>query len=129
MRLSSSARKRMVLLAAMFASPSFGQISQNEPTPQEIAHAYRSKAGEFTPIPGIRWERWRIKEVRGWSLRFKRVCERRGLAILTREYRVSAKKNGSCAEYQITDTMPLPPFNVPVKPAVIVEPGGLIACP
>jgi len=48
----------------------------DEPTRQEIADAYRSKTGEGTFALGSRWERWRIQEVRGWALRFKRVTEK-----------------------------------------------------
>jgi hypothetical protein len=122
MKQFASAVLGFVLLAVMNASPSLGQLTQNEPTRQEIAEAYRNKA----VIVG--WEKWRIKEIRGWSLRFKRVSEKRGLGILTRQYRAVAKKNGSCAEYQITDTMLLTPGNVQIKPILVVEPSGVMAC-
>ncbi len=120
-----------MLLMAMAgpATLAFAQPPQNEPTRQEIAEAYRSKSGEGgTFIPGVRWERWRIKEIRGWALRFKRTGEKRDPGILTREYQVLAKKNGSCAEYHITDTMPLVP-NLQIKPVLVVEPAGVRACP
>jgi hypothetical protein len=122
MRQFVSAVLGFVLLAVMNASPSFGQLTQNEPTRQEIAEAYRNKA----VIVG--WEKWRIKEVRGWSLHFKRVSEKRGLGIHTRQYRAVAQKNGSCVEYQITDTMPFQPNNVQIKPILVVEPSGVKAC-
>ena len=102
--------------------PVFRPTPQNEPTRQEIAEAYRNKA----VIVG--WEKWRIKEIRGWSLHFKRVSEKRGLGILTRQYRAVAKRNGTCAEYQITDTMLLTPGNVQIKPILVVEPSGVTAC-
>jgi hypothetical protein len=118
-----------VLMAVMSISPSFGQGPQDEPTRREIEGAYRSKSGEGgTFIPGVRWERWRIKEIRGWSLHFKRVSEKRGVGILTLQYRAVAKKNGTCVGYQITDTMPFPPVNVQIKPILVVEPSGLTAC-
>jgi hypothetical protein len=119
----------MALVATISATSLFGQSSHDEPTRQEIAEAYRSKSGEGgTFIPGVRWERWRIKEIRGWSLRFKRLSEIRGVGILTRQYRAVAQKGGSCAEYQITDTIPLPPANVQIKPILVVEPSGVTAC-
>jgi hypothetical protein len=112
-----------VLVAAINASQSFAELPQNEPTRQEIAEAYRHKA----VIVG--WEKWRIKEIRGWSLRFKRISEKRGAGILTHQYRAVAQKNGSCVVYQITDTMPLQPNNVQTKPILVVEPSGLMrAC-
>ena len=123
MKQFASAVLGFVLLASMNARPSFGQIPQNEPTRQEIAEAYRNKA----VIVG--WEKWRITDIRGWSLRFKRVSEKRGLGLLTRKYRAVAQKNGSCVVYQITDTMPLQPNNVQTKPILVVEPSGLMrAC-
>lgn len=129
MKFSVSAVMGFVFMAVMNVRPTFSQSLQGEPTRQEISHAYRSKAGEGgTFIPGVRWERWRINEIRGWSLHFKRVDEKRGVGILTRQYRAVAKKNGSCAEYQITDTMPLPPGNVQIKPSLVVEPNGVTAC-
>jgi hypothetical protein len=118
-----------VLMAVMSLSPSFGQSPQDEPTKREIEGAYKSKSGGCgTFIPGVCWERWRIKEIRRWSLHFKRVSERRGIGILTRQYQAVAKKNGSCVEYQITDTMPFPEPNVQIKPILVVEPGGVTAC-
>jgi hypothetical protein len=117
------------LMAMMSTTPSFGQSPQNEPTREEIAQAYRSKSGEGGIfIPSVRWERWRVKEIRGWSLHFRRVREKRSVGILTRQYQVIAKSGGSCAEYQITDTMPMGPGNVQIKPILVVEPGGVSAC-
>jgi hypothetical protein len=120
--------RRISIAAALLCSPvAFGQ--NTEPTRREIAEAYRSKRGEGgTLIPGVRWEVWRIKEIRGWSLHFKRVSENRGVGILTREYQAVARKNGSCAEYQITDSMPFPSGNVQIRPMLVVEPGGVRPC-
>jgi hypothetical protein len=117
------------LTVMVSVSPSFSQSLKGEPAKQEIGDAYRSKSGEGgTFIPGVRWERWRIKEIRGWSLHFKRVHERRGIGLLTYQYRAVAKRNGWCAEYRITDTMPFPPMNVQIKPTLVVEPSGVTAC-
>jgi|SRR5579885_296245 hypothetical protein len=117
------------VLAAIAAVPSFSQWQQGEPTKQEIADAYRSKSGEHVfIIPGIRWETWSIKQIRGWSLKFKRLSEQRNAGILIRRYRAVAKKNGQCAEYLIVDTMPFPPVNVQIKPSLTVEPNGVKAC-
>ena len=117
-----SAALGSVLLAVMSASPSSGQLPQDGPTRQEIAEAYKNTA----VIVG--WEKWRIKEIRGWSLHFKRVSEKRGLGLLTRQYWAVAKRNGSCVEYQITDTIPVQPNNVQIKPILVVEPSGVRAC-
>ena len=122
MKQFASAVLGFVLLASMNARPSFGKLPQDEPTRQEIAEAYKTKA----VIVG--WGKWRIKEIRGWSLRFKRVSEKRGLGILTGQYRAVAKRNGSCAEYQITYTIPVQPNNVQIKPILVVEPSGVRAC-
>jgi len=68
----ASAVLGFVLLASMNASPSFGQIPQNEPTRQEIAEAYRNKA----VIVG--WEKWRIYDlVHGPVAPFHRLIPRR----------------------------------------------------
>jgi hypothetical protein len=118
----------IIALTATAANLTFGQTGQNEPTRQEIAEAYRSKSGEGGIfIPAVRWERWRIRDVRGWSLRFKRVKESRNVGVLTLQYRVLAEKAGSCAEYQVTDTMPIP-GNVQIQPILVVDPGAVHAC-
>jgi hypothetical protein len=102
-------------------------------TPQEIADAYRSKQGEGgTFIPGLRRERWRIKEVRGWSLKFKRLGEGRSvgvgsMSIRGHRYKVVAKKSDTCAEYHIIDRMPVPP-NPQISESLTVEPQGIHLC-
>ena len=81
--------------------------------------------------PYLRWEGWRINKIRGWSLHFKRVSYGKPVAVggvMTASYRVVAKKNGLCAEYQITDTMSFPPNNVQIRPMLVVEPNGVAAC-
>ena len=129
MRLLISACMGFVVLTALTTSPSFAQTPQNEPTQQEIAEAYRSKAGpSIMPIPGVLLERWRIKEIRGWSLKFKHVSDSRLLGALTVQYQAVAKKNGSCAAYLITERLPLPPVNVQIKPTLVVEPTGVTPC-
>jgi hypothetical protein len=118
----------VVMSVAATTAITFGQSAHNEPTRQEIAEAYRSKSGEGGIfIPAVRWERWRIRDVRGWSLRFKRVKESRNIGVLTLEYTVLAKKAGSCAEYQVTDTVPIP-GNVQIQPVLVVDPGAVHAC-
>ena len=118
----------VVMSVAATTAITFGQSAHNEPTRQEIAEAYRSKSGEGGIfIPAVRWERWRIRDVRGWSLRFKRVKESRNIGVLTLEYTVLAKKAGSCAEYLVTDTVPIP-GNVQIQPVLVVDPGAVHAC-
>ena len=115
------------MLAAISAITAFAQVQPNEPTKEEIAEAYRSKSGEGgTFIPGVRWERWRIKEIRGWKLHFKRISEKRSPGVLTLKYEAVAKKNGSCADYEITDTFPFPPNYI--RPILVVDPNGVKAC-
>jgi len=119
------------LTVAMGVGPSFGQSLQGEPTKQEIAGAYRSKSesgGGGMFIPGWRWERWRVKKIRGWSLRFKRVLEKRNLGLLTYQYQVVARSGGSCARYLVTDTIPMGPGNAQMQRIVVVEPGDVTAC-
>jgi hypothetical protein len=78
----------LLLLAAISATLTIAQVQPNEPTKEEIAEAYRSKSGEGgTFIPGVRWERWRIKEIRGWKLHFKRISEKRSPGAPIRRFR------------------------------------------
>lgn len=118
-------------MLALASSLCFGQVAPSEPTRQEIADAYRSKGGQGgSLIPGLRWERFRIKEVRGWSLKFKRLGEEQGVGLLTLRYQAVAKKSDRCAEYQITETLVLPPVNpqIPLHSSLTVEPDGIKHC-
>ncbi|MGE5569080.1 MAG: hypothetical protein ACM3S5_08595 [Rhodospirillales bacterium] len=127
-------RSRIFLVATLAAiaaapPPSCGQSQQGEPTKEEIAQAYRSKSGEHgLIIPGARWETWGIQQIRGWSLKFKRLTEERSAGVQIRRYLAFAKKNDQCAAYLIVDSMPFPPVNVQIKPSLTVEPGGVKAC-
>lgn len=106
----------------------FSQIPR-PPTVKEITEAYRAKCGEYAfVIPGLRWEVWRIREIRGWSLRFKRLSETRTAAILARNYRVVARQEGACAEYRIRETAPMPPMNTQIRPSLAVEEAGVRRC-
>lgn len=119
----------LVSLAAISVSFVFAQAPVDEPTKQEIAQAYRSKSGGGGPtIPRVQWERWRIKEIRGWKLHFKRISEKRSPGVVTLKYEAVARKNGSCADYQITDTMALPPPNPQMRPIFVVDPNGVRPC-
>jgi hypothetical protein len=124
MKLSLSAV--MVFAATVSAAPLFGQSPQDEPTRQEITEAYSSKSGE-SGFPGVRWETWRINKIRGWTLHFKRLSESRFPGVLTLQYQAIAKKSGLCAEYQITDTKDAPRSGQ-IKPILVVEPNGVMAC-
>ena len=56
------------MILAVSASRAFAQVAPDAPTKQEMATGYRSKSGEGgTAFRGLRSERWRIKQVRGWS--------------------------------------------------------------
>lgn len=118
-------------LAAFSAILAFAQGQSDEPTRQEIAEAYRSKSGGFaTLIPHHEWEHWRIRQIRGWKLHFKQISRKQSAGVRTLRYDVVAKRNQSCAKYQITDTMPgtLPPNPHMPMPIVVVEPGGVTEC-
>jgi len=121
--------RALITVALLVSGLAFSQTA--EPTKQEIEEAYRSKAGEGGFVfPGVRWEHWQINEVRGWALKFKRLHQDRGVDVLIRRYQATAKKNGSCAEYQIVDTRVLPPPNPQInfKSSIHVEPSGVEAC-
>ena len=62
------------------------------------------------------------------SLKFKRLSETRFPGIITLKYQALAQNNGMCVECHITDTMPSPPNNVQVKPILVIEPSGVMAC-
>jgi hypothetical protein len=113
----------LAIVVALAGPTAFSQMAQNEPGREEIAEAYRSKTGGTrVMVPGLEWETWRIKEIRGWKLRFRRINQKRlpGLMILT--YKALAKNKGRCAEYRITDAIPLVPTNPQMKPLLTVEP-------
>jgi hypothetical protein len=100
-----------------------------EPTKPEIAEAYRSKSGEHgLPVPGFRWETWRIREIRGWALKFRRLSEKEDVGVMTRRYLVVAKKGGSCSEYQVTDMGPSFGGNAQIRPILNVEARGVGNC-
>ena len=114
------------MLALLSTLTAFSQSGQ--PTIHEIADAYRSKSGEVgTSIPGLRLETWRIKEVRGWKLHFKRTADEKLIGVMVTKYQAVAKKGGVCAEYGITNTLPLPP-NVQIKPSLVVEASSVRSC-
>lgn len=113
------------LIVALLCAPGFGEGDQ--PTRREIETAYRSKYGEGG-ILFTRWERRRIKEVRGWKLHFKRVAEEHPPGLLLLRYAAVARKGGTCAEYRISQTIPVS-GNAQIQEAVNVDPEGVKACP
>ena len=83
----------LILLAAIRATIASGQVRPNEPTKEEIAQAYRSKSGGTgTYIPRHEWEHWRIKEIRGWKLHFKRISEKRFPGVIQLPVRARRQK-------------------------------------
>jgi hypothetical protein len=119
----------LTLLAGLSAMPAFAQAPPNEPTKQEIEEAYRSKSSGGN-LPGIRIERWRVKQIRGWEIHFKRVSATKTAGVRKTTYDARAKKSGSCAHYLVTETMPPIPAPTPNMrwPIVVVEPKGLMSC-
>lgn len=81
-RCISAAVAGFMFTAAISAVLALAQAPLNEPTKEEISQAYRSKSGEVgTFIPGARWGRWCIKNIRGWKLPFKRISEERSPGV------------------------------------------------
>jgi hypothetical protein len=120
----------LTLLAGITAMPAFAQAQPNEPTRQEIEEAYRSKSSGGN-LPGIHIERWRVKQIRGWEIHFKRISAKKTDGVRKTTYDARAKKNGSSALYLVTETMA--PMGMPTPnmrwPIVVVEPKGLMSCP
>lgn len=114
----------------------FGQApTKNGPTKQEIIDAYQSKSGGTFGVGG-RWERWRVREVRGWAIKFKKLSEDSGgygtillgPVPVTKKYRVRATKNNWCSEYRLSERIPAPPFDQNVKASIEVESATSKAC-
>jgi hypothetical protein len=61
-------------------------------------------------------------------LRFQRMSEKRSHGVLILRYNAVARKNGSCAAYEITDTRVLPPPNPQMSSILVVEPNGVKPC-
>ena len=120
------------IVTATAAGPTFSQATKDQPTRQEVERAYMSKiSGDSTVFPRIRWERWetgRIKEIRGWSIRFKRVGEEKWVGVRILRYRAVAKKGGTCAEYRVSDTFPLLAMDRQEQRNIAVEAVGLASC-
>ncbi len=117
----------LVLLTIALGAAS-GQWQQGPPTEREISDAYRSKTGEHaTIVPGVRWETWAIRNIRGWSLKYKRLAQERQAGMITMKYRIIANQSGTCAEYRVIDRHVFGP-NPQMKSALTVEPQGVRAC-
>jgi hypothetical protein len=116
----------LLLLLGACAAP--GQAPAGEPKPYEIEHAFRSKIASGGLL--VRWEMYRIKEVRGWSLKFKRVHEEKSAVLIRRRYQATAKKAGTCAGYTVVESIPLHPAPGPqvLRHTVTVEPSGVRSC-
>jgi hypothetical protein len=122
-------RPALLWLAAVAGTIASAGPQANEPTEEEIARAYRSKSGEGgTIIPGVRWERWRVKEIRGWKLHFQRIGEKRSPGVIMLTYEAVASKKGWCADYRISDTMTFPPPNPQMQPILVVERNRVKPC-
>lgn len=99
------------------------------PSTEEIAEAYRSKMWEGgTIIPGLRWEKFRITEIRGWSLKFQRQEAVRYPGILIMRYRVVARENQSCIDYDVSQTVPRVAGNPQVKAGLVVNASAVRVC-
>lgn len=95
-------------------------------TGEEIASAYRS-TGPSAGLGPLRTGRRHAQEVRGWRLKFRRLSESAGPIATTRKYRAMATKDRWCAEYLVTDMVPM--GNPRIKPVLVAEPLGPVkAC-
>ncbi len=120
--------RTFVLAGLLSAATLAGQTGP--PTQSEIAHAYRSKCIDSAFIPGIRVEMRCIKDIRGWSVKFKRTGEERLAGVILKRYQAVARQGNTCAEYRIEDRIVLGPPNpqVRLRPRLTVEPEGVVAC-
>jgi hypothetical protein len=119
--------RMLIALLMIWIGTASGQSA--EPTKTEIAEAYRSKSGEHgLEVPGLRWETWRIREIGGWALKFRRLSEKKDVGVRTRRYLVIAKKGKSCAEYRVTDIAPFGGAEAQIRPVLSVEPRGIGNC-
>ena len=115
-------RPALIWLAAVAGTIGSAGPQANEPTEEEIARAYRSKSGQGgTFLSRARWERWRVKEIRGWKLHFQRISEKRSPGVSMLTYEAVATKKGLCADYRISDTMTFPAPNPQMQPILVVE--------
>ncbi len=117
-------------IAAALLSAAAPAAQIDPPSKGEIAGAYRSKCGEHVFLPGIRRETWCVKNIRGWSLKFKRTGEERLISVIVRRYHAVARKDDTCAEYRIEERIVLPPPNpqIGLRPGLTVEPEGVRNC-
>jgi hypothetical protein len=120
----------VVALASASCFVTFGTPSHDDPpTKDEVTEAYRSKSGSGgTLFPRLGWEKWRVKEIRGWKLHFTRISQNQLPGVTISKYALRAQKKGACARYQITDTWPVPPSNPQIKPLLVVDENGVTVC-
>lgn len=123
----------MLLEAALSTAALLGQKPvPDEPTIKEIVEAYQSKTGEHDlgSWPLIKhWESYRIRQIRGWSISFKRTrvvkIPGRWVAGITRlHYRVRAIHDSLCSQYELVESRSFAWIGPPNVPNVTAEPSS-----
>lgn len=118
-----------LLLAARAAFAQTAPASATVPAPREIEAAYQATTGGGIGIGPVRIGNRRVREVRGWELKFKQLSQKGGSYAVTTKTRVIARKDGSCAEYLVTDTVLLSSPSPSLGPALYADQvAGLRAC-
>jgi hypothetical protein len=99
------------------------------PTELEMREAFYSKAGHVGPrVFGRSVGTWRVKEIRGWKIKFKELDSERQQGFVRVNYRGTAQKQTTCAAYEITQTIPTGPPPQYVKPNVTVSAPTTVPC-
>lgn len=110
-----------IALLVLLQQDTRAQTPAGVPTGDEITGAYQSN-GVAAGVGPIRIGPRRVKDLRGWALKYKRLSASAGPIASTTKYRVTAKKDGWCAEYLVTDMVPM--SNAQIKPVLVAEPLG-----
>lgn len=110
-----------IALVVLWQQDAWAQTPAGLPTGNEIAGAYQSN-GVAAGVGPIRIGPRRVKDLRGWALKYKRLSASAGPIASTTKYRVTAKKDGWCAEYLLTDMLPM--GDARIKPVLVAEPLG-----
>lgn len=117
------------LFVGSFALVCIAQPVEKAPTIEEIGKAYREKGRTSSGIVHIlSVGRSSKADVRGWSLRFRFLNEKRLIDAIARNYQVLAKRDGWCAEYLVTDTQTSPRAVPRVPMRLVVDSVGLGRC-
>lgn len=117
------------LFVGSFALVCIAQPVEKAPTIEEIEKAYQEKGRKSGGIVHIlSLGRSSKAEVRGWSLQFRFLNEKRLIDATARNYQALAKRDGWCAEYLLTDTQAAPTAVPKIRMRLVVDSVGLGRC-